>query len=75
VGNGDPRTRVSAAGIASRATGENVAAASSLERAHRALWASPSHRGNVLEKRFSKIGIGVIKTSDGRVWVTEIFTG
>ncbi len=75
VGNGDPRSRVAAAGISSRATGENVAAASTLERAHRALWASPSHRGNVLEKRFSNLGIGVVKGPDGRVWVAEIFTG
>ena len=75
VGNGDPKARVNAAGIHSRATGENVAAASSLERAHRALWASPSHRGNVLEPRFSHVGIGVVKGPDGRVWVTEIFTG
>jgi uncharacterized protein YkwD len=75
VGGGDPKSRVAAAGISSRATGENVAAASSLERAHRALWASPSHRGNVLEKRFSNVGIGVVKGPDGRVWVAEIFTG
>lgn len=75
VGAGDPHRRVIEAGIDARSTGENVAAASSLPRAHRALWASPSHRGNVLEKRFSRVGIGVARGEGGRVWVTEIFVG
>ena len=75
VGDGDPRTRVFAAGLNPRATGENVASASTLGHAHRSLWASPSHRSNILEKRFTSIGVGVLKTPDGRVWVTEIFTG
>jgi uncharacterized protein YkwD len=75
VGDGDPHARVLAAGLNPRATGENVAAASTLGHAHRALWASPSHRGNILEKRFANMGVGVVKGPDGRVWVAEIFTG
>jgi uncharacterized protein YkwD len=73
VGDGDPGSRLRAAGIAYRSSGENVASASSLARAHRALWASPSHRRNVLESRFTRVGIGVDKSDDGRVWVTELF--
>ncbi len=73
VGDGDPSTRLQAAGVAYRVSGENVAGASNLRRAHRALWASPSHRGNVLESRFSRVGIGVERGPDGRVWVTELF--
>lgn len=74
VGDGDPKTRVQDAGIAAGAIGENVAAAATLPRAHRALWASPSHRGNLLEKRFKRMGVGVVKNKDGRVWVTQLFT-
>jgi len=73
VGDGDPSVRLAAANVRYRSSGENVAGASSLTRAHRALWASPSHRGNVLENRFSRVGIGVERGPDGRVWVTELF--
>lgn len=73
TGEGDPRTRVEAAGLALLATGENVAHAADVARAHRALWASPSHRENLLEPRFDKIGVGLALDSDGSVWVCEVF--
>jgi uncharacterized protein YkwD len=73
VGNGDPPSRVEAAGLSLAAAGENVVHAANLRRAHRALWASPSHRSNVLQKRFDAIGIGVSKDEDGSVWVCEVF--
>jgi len=75
VGGGDPRARLEAAGITSAVAGENVASASSLENAHRALWASPSHRGNLLLERFTRVGVAVVQGSDGAYWVTEMFTG
>lgn len=73
VGNGDPRARVESAGLSLNAAGENVVHAANLRRAHRALWSSPSHRGNLLQKRFDSIGIGVINDADGSVWVCEVF--
>ena len=42
VGTGDPAVRLRDAGVNARVAGENVAAASSLANAHRALWASPA---------------------------------
>lgn len=75
VGGGDPRARLEAAGITSAVAGENVASASSLENAHRALWASPSHRGNLLLERFTRVGVAVVQSSDGSFWVTEMFSG
>lgn len=74
VGGGDPRARIEAAGITPDVAGENVASASSLENAHRALWASPSHRGNLLLPRFSRAGVAVTRAADGSYWVTELFT-
>lgn len=72
VGSGGPEARVRAAGLSPRAFGENVAHAASIPRAHRAVWASPSHRSNVLDTRFRALGIGV--AWDGEmVWVCEIF--
>ncbi|MGC4086986.1 MAG: CAP domain-containing protein [Polyangiaceae bacterium] len=73
LGNGDPESRVQAAGLTQTRIGENVAHADSLARAHRALWSSPSHRSNMLDDRFDSIGIGVAHDADGSVWVCELF--
>jgi uncharacterized protein YkwD len=59
--------------IAARRVGENVARARTLQRAHRVLWDSPSHRGNVLDPGFDALGIGVVRTDDGDVVVCELF--
>ncbi len=75
VGGGDPAARIKAAGIKARVAGENVASAGSLENAHRALWASPSHRGNLLLDKFTRVGVAVVRAPDGMVWVTEMFSG
>src|SRR5690606_37772980 len=52
VGNGDPVRRLQSGGVDAQMVGENVAIGASLVAAHRALWASPSHRGNMLHSRF-----------------------
>jgi len=75
IGGGDPAVRLKAAGIRFRVAGENCASASSTENAHRALWASPSHRSNLLLDQFTSVGIAVVKGPDGTVWVTELFGG
>ena len=73
IGEGDPRQRVEAADIAAREVGENVAHAASLPLAHRATWSSPSHRANLLERRFGRLGVGVATDADGTVWAAEVF--
>lgn len=73
AGDGDPQSRVEAADLRVLATGENVAHAPSVVRAHRALWASPSHRENLLAPRFDKVGIGLAFDEDGSIWVCELF--
>jgi uncharacterized protein YkwD len=73
LSDGNPAERVARAGIQARAAGENVAHAADALRAHRALWASPSHRENLLLERFSAVGVGVAEDEDGSVWVCEIF--
>jgi uncharacterized protein YkwD len=73
AGDGDPRSRVEGADIGILATGENVAHALDVARAHRALWASPSHRENLLQARFDRIGIGIALDPDGSIWVCEVF--
>jgi uncharacterized protein YkwD len=73
VGFGDPWTRLERVGVAATDAGENVAHARDVVFAHRTLWASPSHRGNLLNGRFDAIGIGVVHDDDGSVWVCELF--
>jgi uncharacterized protein YkwD len=73
AGDGDPFARLRAAGIELTRAGENVAHAQDLERAHRALWASPSHRSNLLDPRFHALGVGVAEDAGGGVWVCEVF--
>jgi uncharacterized protein YkwD len=75
VGDGDPEARLDALGLEARLAGENVAHASSVVQAHRTLWASPSHRLNMLRSDYERVGIGVVRGEAGDVWVTEIFEG
>ena len=73
TGDGDPTTRLQRAGLSARDAGENVAHAPTVALAHRALYASPSHRVNLLRADFDRVGIGVVRDADGSVWVTELF--
>ena len=57
-----------------RYLGENVAMNTSIEGAMRALEASPGHRANLLNPRFTKVGVGVVKSGQ-YYWVTEVFIG
>jgi uncharacterized YkwD family protein len=41
--------------------GENIAGASTVERAHRALMNSQGHRENILRPRFTHVGIGIVE--------------
>jgi uncharacterized protein YkwD len=73
AGDGTPGERARAAGVAATLVGENVAHARSAVLAHRALWASPSHRANLLEPNYDAVGIGTARGEDGSVWVSELF--
>jgi uncharacterized protein YkwD len=73
LGDGGLVDRLRRAGMEVAHPGENVAHAKSVERAHRLLWASPSHRGNLLDPGFSKFAVGVARGADGSVWVSEVF--
>ena len=73
VGDGDPSTRLRDAGMTARDAGENVAHAATVALAHRALYASPSHRANLLRSDFDRVGVAVVEDSDGSVWIAELF--
>ncbi len=73
VGAGDPLARLRETPIGARRGGENVAHAANVVLAQRALWASPSHRGNLLDTGYDAIGLGLARDSDGSIWVTQTF--
>ena len=74
VGDGDPKARADAANVIAMRIGENVAHARDVVSAHRALYASPGHRENLLRAEFDRFGVAVAEGDDGSVWVAELFT-
>jgi Cysteine-rich secretory protein family len=74
VGEGGPMERLHAAGLSAGDVGENVAHAATVALAHRVMWASPSHRAEMLRHDFERMGIGVAKDERGDAWVVEVFT-
>lgn len=73
TGHGNPARRVELVGLNPKATGENVAMALGIPRVHRVLWNSPSHRENLLLRRWDEIGIGIVAGEDGTLFVTQLF--
>jgi uncharacterized protein YkwD len=60
--------------------GENLARSTDeggdvIQRIEDALMQSPTHRKNILEKRFSRAAIGMACDNDGRIAFAEIFRG
>jgi uncharacterized protein YkwD len=74
LGAGSPEQRVAASDVGAHEVGENLASAATVEAAHRALWDSPSHRENMLDPAFGRVGVGLAKDRRGRLWVVELMT-
>jgi hypothetical protein len=53
--------------------GENVAMNRSIEDMHRRLMLSPHHRENILDPRFTQMGVAVAAAPDGVLYATEDF--
>jgi hypothetical protein len=53
--------------------GENVAEAGSAAQAQSLFMSSSEHRANILEKLYNRVGIGVVRASDGTLWFTVDF--
>jgi uncharacterized protein YkwD len=74
-----PADRISGAGIAFHAVGENIYAdddADSADLPRRAMegWLkSPDHLANIVSSRFTETGVGVAESADGRTYVTQDF--
>lgn len=73
VGDGDLADRFQREGYVAALVGENVAKAATLGLAHRALYASPSHRLNLLHAGYTRFGSATV-TDGARIWVCEVFS-
>ncbi len=71
--SGEPSDRLNAADIQYIATGENLAYAPSLRVAHLGLMNSPGHRANILNPRFTRLGVGVVRSSNRGFMFTQEF--
>jgi hypothetical protein len=59
--------------LAAKTLGENVAMNPSIDDAHRRLMNSPGHRANLMNAKFTVVGMGVARTVDGMAYVTQDF--
>jgi hypothetical protein len=75
LGEGDLRSRFAEAGLDAHVVGENVARGATLVHVHRAVYASPSHRANLLSRAYTHVGIGLARADDGTVYACEVFAG
>ena len=55
--------------------GENVGYGHSPSQITTALYYSPSHRANMTEGRYTRLGIGVYVDSNGAMWTAHVFGG
>jgi len=70
-----PFDRMQQAGISYKSAGENLAINSSVAAAEKALMNSSGHRANILSSKYSEVGVGVRRDSDGSVYVVQEFIG
>ncbi len=52
--------------------GENVGTGESVADIHRAFMESSTHRSEILNRRFTQVGVGVVER-DGLIWVAQVF--
>ncbi len=72
----DPFTALKEAGVSYSAAGENIAYGQPDAQSVMTAWMnSPGHRANILNSRFTQIGIGVYKDSKGVYYWTQEFIG
>lgn len=69
----DPFQRLRKAKIKYRFAGENLALAQTLLQAHKELMKSPGHRANILNPKYGRAGIGILKAGRHGLMITQEF--
>ena len=65
--------RMRRAGIAVATFSENLAGNADLGAAHEGLMDSPGHRKNILDPDVNRVGIGIVRTGEGNLIITQVF--
>jgi uncharacterized protein YkwD len=69
-----PFERMKSIGITYKIAGENLAHSYNLDTAHTGLMNSPGHKANILNKRYGKIGVSVLKSDTKGIMVVQEFS-
>lgn len=74
---GNPYEQMKAAGITGYTIlgGENLAGNQSVEAAHQRLMNSPGHRANIMDSRYTHVGIGIVKGGPYGLMIVQHFAG
>ena len=71
--DGTPARRANRGGIRFTRLGENLAGNSDLADAHRMLMNSPTHRANILDPAFQRVGLAVVRGGPYGYMIVEEF--
>ena len=73
---GSPFDMMKKFGISYRTAGENIAKGQRTPQEVMNAWMNSSgHRANILNASFTKLGVGIAKDSNGRLYWTQMFIG
>ena len=70
---GDVRQMLRTFGYSYASAGENIAHHATVEKAEAAFLSSSGHRRNIMNRAYTKVGIGVAFDSKGFIYLTQIF--
>ncbi len=70
---GTPFAMLKKLGVSYKTASENVAGSISVQSAMASIMQSPSHRSNILNTRFNKMGVGIVDDADYGKIVVQIF--
>lgn len=72
-GEAEVADRLAATGLNFNRSGENVGYNSEFNGLHSNFMKSPPHRENILNPKYTLVGIGIVKDDEGVYWATEDF--
>lgn len=58
-----------------RMAGENIGYSGTAADVAEGFWESPHHQDNIMDPRFSQIGVGAVRDGTGTIWITVLFGG
>jgi uncharacterized protein YkwD len=71
----DPAALQQSLASTTRIMGENVAAGKTIRDIHKAMLDNAEHKSNMLHRRYTHFGMGTAKSSDGRLFLCQVYRG